>query len=323
MEDDKEWVLIDTETTGFAKPICVVEIGAQRMRGWKPNGKPFRKLLNHNIDIPFEASRVHGYTRSILERDGEPAETVYQAFENYTGNLPIVSYNMNYDWDRVLVCEWERLGIKSIGTAGFCALKLAQRLLDPVPAANHKLQTLREYYRLPKRDAHSALGDVNTTADLLDSVLRPIALSQGLMSWNAICDYSSGEWYPTLIDFGKFKGHSFWEAKENNKLWDWLVWLRERGNEKAKWYLRRLSEQLACNEHENLLDKQSISSVKDTQRNGYSTYTFNNGDVYEGQWKDGKQNGIGTYTFKSGDVYEGQWKDDKQNGIGTYTFKQW
>jgi len=36
------WVLIDTETTGFHKPIYVVEIGAQRMRGWEPDGPPFR-----------------------------------------------------------------------------------------------------------------------------------------------------------------------------------------------------------------------------------------------------------------------------------------
>jgi len=68
-----DWLLLDTETTGFAKPIYVVELAAQRMRGWEPCGEPFRKLLNQNSDIPPEASRVHGYTREILERDGEPA----------------------------------------------------------------------------------------------------------------------------------------------------------------------------------------------------------------------------------------------------------
>ena len=39
---------------------------------------------------------------------------------------------------------------------------LAQRLMDPVPAGNCKLQTLRQYYRLPERGAHTALGDVET-----------------------------------------------------------------------------------------------------------------------------------------------------------------
>ena len=65
------WLLLDTETTGFATPIYVVELAAQRMRGWHPHGELFHKLLNQNADIPGEASRVHGYTREILERDGD------------------------------------------------------------------------------------------------------------------------------------------------------------------------------------------------------------------------------------------------------------
>ncbi len=32
--DNKTWVLIDTETSGITAPIYVVELGAQKMRGW-------------------------------------------------------------------------------------------------------------------------------------------------------------------------------------------------------------------------------------------------------------------------------------------------
>ena len=71
--------------------------------------------------------------------------------------MPVVAYNLEYDWHKVLLPEWKRLGIPQIGIPGFCALKLAQRLLDPVPAGNHKLQTLRQYYRLPENGAHTAL----------------------------------------------------------------------------------------------------------------------------------------------------------------------
>jgi hypothetical protein len=45
---DKDWVLIDTETTGFTAPIIVVELAAQKMRGWEPLGPPFQRLLNQN-----------------------------------------------------------------------------------------------------------------------------------------------------------------------------------------------------------------------------------------------------------------------------------
>ena len=134
----------------------------------------FRKLLNQNEDIPAEASRVHGYTREILERDGEPPVSVYREFAAYVGVLPLVAYNLEYDLDEVLKPEWRRLHISPIGRPGFCALRLAQRLLDPVPAGNCKLQTLRQYYRLPERGAHTGLGDVETVADLMAQVLRPI-----------------------------------------------------------------------------------------------------------------------------------------------------
>ena len=140
----KDWILLDTETTGLSSPIFVVELAAQRMCGWQPEGKPFRKLLNQNADIPAEASRVHGYTREILERDGEPAHQVYREFAEYVGGLPLVAFSLEYDLDEVLQPEWKRLGIGAIGSRGFCALRLAQRLLDPVPAGNCKLQTLRQ-----------------------------------------------------------------------------------------------------------------------------------------------------------------------------------
>jgi DNA polymerase III epsilon subunit-like protein len=238
------WVLINTVTTGFAAPIFVVEIGAQRMRGWEPEGAAFCKLLNQNCEIPPEASRVHGYTREILERDGEPAGAVYAAFRAYAGDLPLVSYNAEYDLDRVLLPEWTRLGIAPIGTTGFCALRLAQRLLDPVPAGNCKLQTLRQYYRLPERGAHTALGDVETVADLMANVLRPIAEQRGLDTWEKLTAFASEEWYPSRIAFGKHKGRCVWDAREDATLRAWLEWLAKSSNARSasmgRWYLGNL-----------------------------------------------------------------------------------
>ena len=140
------WILLDTETTGIKAPVFVVELAAQRMRGWEPDGPSLQRMLNHGVEIPPEASRVNGYTREILERDGHPPLEVYDEFAEYAGDRPLVAYNLPYDLDEVLRPEWERLGIEQIGTPGFCALRLTQRLLDPVPAGNHKLQ---KFYRLP------------------------------------------------------------------------------------------------------------------------------------------------------------------------------
>jgi len=243
---DTPWILVDTETTGIRPPIFVVEIGAQRMRGWEPEGPPFQRLLNQNRDIPPEVARVHGYTKEILERDGEPAEAVYEAFADYVGDLPLVSYNLQYDLDQVLLPEWRRLGIDQVGIRGFCALRLTQRLLDPVPAGNCKLQTLRQYYRLPQRGAHTALGDVETVVDLLGQVLRPLAEQRGLDSWQSVCGFTIQDWYPTRIAFGKFKDRLFWDAETDSALHNWLVGLSQSTNRRnaaiGRWYLSQLAE---------------------------------------------------------------------------------
>lgn len=240
----KHWILLHPETTGLAVPIFVVELAAQRMSGWKPHGEPFRKLLNPNRDIPAEATRVHGYTREILERDGESAHQVYREFAEYAGGLPLVAFNLEYDLDQVLKPEWKRLGIGAIGSRGFCALRLAQRLLDPVPAGNCKLQTLRQYYRLPERGAHTALGDVQTVADLMAQVLRPIAEHRGLDTWEKLIAFAAEEWFPSRIAFGKHKGRLIQEACKDAELRGWLDWLTKSSNARnarmGRWYLRQL-----------------------------------------------------------------------------------
>ncbi len=247
MDDNKSWILIDTETNGISDPIFVVDIAAQRMSGWEPVGDPYQVLINQNIDIPPEASRINGYTREILERDGVPARVAYDGLSAYTGNLPLVSYNLEFDWDRVLIPEWKRLGIQQIGCRGFCVLKLAQRLLDPVPAGNCKLQTLRQFYRLPERGAHSALGDVLTVVDLIAKVLRPISDGRNINSWNGVKEFTEEEWFPTRIGFGKFKGRSFQDARHDQQLRVWLEWLSNSKNERTarmgSWYLSSLKKQ--------------------------------------------------------------------------------
>ena len=121
--DRSEWVLIDTETNGLRNPILPVELAAQRMRGWERNGPPFRRLLNQNADLTPEASRVNGYTREILERDGEDPDAVYALFDAYAGDLPIVSFNLGFDYDQVLVPEWQRRGLKPRAQRGLCSFR--------------------------------------------------------------------------------------------------------------------------------------------------------------------------------------------------------
>ena len=62
-------------------------------------------------------------------------------------------------------------------------------------------------------------------------------------------------------------------------------------------------------------------------RNGPGTYTYTNGDTYEGEWVDGMRHGQGSYTFKgTGAKYSGTWVNGRKEGggelfLGNYTYQ--
>ena len=47
---------------------------------------------------------------------------------------------------------------------------------------------------------------------------------------------------------------------------------------------------------------------------------FENGDVYEGEWKNGYMHGKGTYIWSDGDRYEGEFKEGYRSGKGKYVW---
>ncbi len=51
-------------------------------------------------------------------------------------------------------------------------------------------------------------------------------------------------------------------------------------------------------------------------KHGKGTYTWPDGNRYEGDWKDDKQHGKGTYSWANGSRYTGEYKADKRNGYG-------
>ena len=242
----QDWVIIDTETTGLSAPIYAVEIAGQRMRGLEPIGQPFQAFLNHQVDIPPAAQRVHGYSRDFLNRNGSAPLVAHREFMGYVGNALISAYNLPYDYDKVLVPEWRRLGIEPPLPRGFCMLRLTKKLFGSSPAGDFKLQTLREHFRLPERDAHSALGDVQTVVDLLRVVLLPQLQKTGLSDPAAIFRYLEGEGFPDVLPFGKHKGRHWKEAKTDQDMLGWIQWLaregRTDGKKLAEWYLKQIQK---------------------------------------------------------------------------------
>ncbi len=189
MRDTDEWVVIDTETTGLSDPVWAVEIAAQRMRGWRADGEPFRVLLNHDVEIEPEAEALHGYSRAFLRKHGENPATAHEWFRSYAGSRPVISYNRAFDWNRVLVQEFMRLRLPFWESRGFCAMVLARRLLFEAP--NLKLDTLRECFPISRGQAHRAQDDVQTIVELFRNVLRERLHALGVVGYDRVAAFAA------------------------------------------------------------------------------------------------------------------------------------
>lgn len=185
---ESSWVIVDTETTGIRLPIYAVEIAAQRMRGWKRDGEPFRVLLNHDVAIEPQAQAVHGYTRDFLREHGLPPREAHARFRKYAGSLPIVAHNLSYDWDRVLLPEYHRLQVPVAGRRGFCAMTLARRLLPE--ATRVGLADLSSKFLRGQRIEHHALADALVVVDLFENIYASRLQRAGFTSFHAIAEFS-------------------------------------------------------------------------------------------------------------------------------------
>ena len=237
----QEFIVVDVETSGIAEPVYVIEIGAQLLVDCKPHGEPFRRLINRNVDIDPHATNVHGYDRARLAREGDDPMDAYAAFEQYVGDRSLVAYNLPFDWDRALQPEYSRLGLAEIGYPGFCALKLARKVIPKSSVSNYQLQTLREHYELPERMAHSALDDVLTTVDLLTRILLPLVEESG-----GVADsLPSGE-HPEVLDFGKHRDRHYSDALKDRRFHSYFEWMSKSDDAefsaKGQWYLSKLAE---------------------------------------------------------------------------------
>ena len=188
MKPGESWVIIETEPSGMKPPVCAVEIAAQRMAGWEPEGSSFRVLLNHDIPIEIQAQAVHGYSAEHLRQHGQDPRVAHRLFREYVGSRPVVSHNLPMDWDRLLVPECQRLGVPPPGVKGFCAMMLARRALPE--CSSFSLSALNKRLRLVDGNLQGALPDVQALVRLVRDFLGPRLTAAGIVGFEAVAEFA-------------------------------------------------------------------------------------------------------------------------------------
>ncbi|HRK07078.1 MAG TPA: 3'-5' exonuclease [Pseudobdellovibrionaceae bacterium] len=156
------WIAIDTETTGQYWPQAeICEIAAVKWRGgeiierYQSLVKPTRKMSDFVIGI-------HGITNEAVE-DAPPIAKVLPEFFNFIHDGILLAHHAQFDL-AFIACVAEECGLVVPPHAeAICTSLLGQKLipkgLESGQTENHRLQTLKTFFKLEAGPAHRADSD--------------------------------------------------------------------------------------------------------------------------------------------------------------------
>lgn len=206
----------DTETTGVdvfndrivtATVVKIIDGAEVDKRTW---------LINPGVPIPEGATRIHGITNEIAEKDGmEPPLAIADITDIVTGvlrsGLPLVAFNAAYDLS-ILEAECRRYGIP--GLAGVPLLSVIDPMvlgkgLDQVnrnfrKGRKYTLPALCERYGVTFVESHDATADATGAALLAAAIAKddamlasqgPAALHQLQVTWRREMQKSLREFF--------------------------------------------------------------------------------------------------------------------------------
>lgn len=163
-KDDKEikklddYIVLDLETTGLSKTQDrVVEIGLIRVSGGEIVDE-YSTLVNPEIHIPAEASRINGIYDSDVSSAPRYSDVAEKLADMLIGQT-ILGYNVTFDL-AFIKNLFEECYISG-DIKYFDVLYYAKRILPEL--RNHKLGTVSEYLNVPTKPEHRALDDAKAT----------------------------------------------------------------------------------------------------------------------------------------------------------------
>jgi len=149
-------VAFDLETTGLSPYVDrVVELAAVKIDQDK-NVTSFESLVNPQISIPLSNQKIHHISDEMV-KNSPLLESILPQFLSFVKNSPLIAHNASFDMG-FLIYFMQQSHLELIPLDLFDSLKLARKVLSKGPA-NKKLETLGNYFELPRKALHRALDD--------------------------------------------------------------------------------------------------------------------------------------------------------------------
>lgn len=213
-----EWAnviaVFDTETTGIAPETT--RIVSAHISVLNPYGEvedPTNWLIDCGIDIPEQATAVHGITTERMRAEGAPAaDSIYEILTKLQGFLSagigVVAYNAAYDFT-ILDREAQRYG--------FDPLELPTPVIDPLiidkqvdkyRKGKRTLEAAAAHYGVELTDAHDASADAIAAGRVAQAIGKKYA---------ADLAFSATELHDLQVVWAKEQAESYatWRRSQN------------------------------------------------------------------------------------------------------------
>ena len=162
--------ILDTETTGFPEhePFGLVELGGAII---EPSGETylFNYLINPGFPIPAEASKIHGI-RDEHVADAPGMDSLGRVIERALDNRLLSGFNTRQFDQRAINTDMARNGYPIPEVQGHLDVRDLWSYF--MQTQQGKLFEVAEAYGVQVKDEHRAIGDVQTTAGILDRMVE-------------------------------------------------------------------------------------------------------------------------------------------------------
>ena len=152
----ERFVIFDLETTGL-DPLKheIIEIGAIRVNRDSDIHDTFQLLIRPNRKVPKKITEITGITQAMLDAEGQALDKALEGFRAFIGDLPLVSFNSEFDMAFLLKAS-EQHGVRFPNQVA-CALKMSRQAWPG--RKSYRLSELAVDGNLSAEGTHRALTD--------------------------------------------------------------------------------------------------------------------------------------------------------------------